>query len=102
MVKEEKNEEKSFVNFIHIFALPWCCILPITVAFFGLAGGALGAFLSKITPYFLIISIVLISYANYNVWVGDFKTIKHRIYVSLITIVTIILWIWSFSRMGWI
>ena len=100
MVKE--NKKKGWKNYFHIFALPWCCILPIAVAFFGLAGGALGSFLSKFTPYLLIISILLITYANYNVWVGSFKTTKHRIYVSLITIFAIILWIWSFSRMGWI
>ena len=96
MVKEKLE------NFIHIFAVPWCCILPLALALFGLAGGTVGIFLSKFTPLFLIISIVLIGYANYNVWFGKFKTLKHRIYVSLITIIAIVLWIWSFSRMGWI
>ena len=96
MVKEKLR------NFIHIFAVPWCCILPLALAFFGLAGGTIGIFLSKFTPLFLTISIILIGYANYNVWFGRFKTLKHRIYVSLITIVAIVLWIWSFSRMGWI
>ena len=94
MVKEKIK------NFIHIFAVPWCCILPLALALFGLAGGTVGIFLSKFTPLFLIISIVLIGYANYNVWFGKFKTLKHRIYVSLITIVAIALWIWSFLRMG--
>ena len=94
MVKEKLE------NFIHIFAVPWCCILPLALALFGLAGGTVGIFLSKFTPLFLIISIVLIGYANYNVWFGKFKTLKHRIYVSLITIVAIALWIWSFLRMG--
>ena len=94
MVKEKLE------NFIHIFAVPWCCILPLALALFGLAGGTVGIFLSKFTPLFLIISIVLIGYANYNVWFGKFKTLKHRIYVSLITIVAIVLWIWAFLRMG--
>jgi len=100
MVKEIKK--KSFRNFIHIFALPWCCIFPIAVAFFGLAGGAIGVFLSRFTPFFLAISIILISYANYNVWFGRFRSIQHRIYVSVITLISIILWLWSFYRMGWI
>jgi len=96
MVKEKLK------NFIHIFAVPWCCILPLALVFFGLASGTAGIFLSKLTPLFLTISIILIGYANYNVWFGKFKTLKHRIYVSLITIVAIVLWIWSFLRMGWI
>ena len=95
MVKEKLR------NFIHIFAVPWCCILPISAAFFGLAGGALGIFLSKLTPYFLILSVLLIGYANYNVWLGNYKTVKHRIYVSVITLISIVLWIWSiFFVMG--
>jgi len=102
MVKEEKNENKSFVNFIYIFAVPWCCILPIAVAFFGLVGGTLGIFLSKLTPLFLALSVLLIGYANYNVWLGRYKTINHRIYVSVITLISITLWLWSFYRMGWI
>ena len=103
MVKEEKNKKKSFVNFIHIFALPWCCIFPIAVAFFGLAGGTLGTFLSRFTPFFLIISITLISYANYNVWFGKFRSVQHRIWVVLITILTILAWLWSITFvMKWI
>ena len=99
MVK--KGKKKSFVNYIHIFAVPWCCILPIAVAFFGLAGGALGIFLSKLTPYFFILSVLLIGYANYNVWIGNYKTVKHRVYISVITLISIALWIWSiFFVMG--
>ncbi|MCH8945955.1 MAG: hypothetical protein IIA85_03465 [Nanoarchaeota archaeon] len=100
MVKEDKK--KSLVNYIHIFAVPWCCILPIAIAVFGLAGGGLGIFLSRFTPLFLALSILLIGYANYNVWLGRYRTTNHRIYVSLITLISIALWLWSFSRMGWI
>lgn len=100
MKKEDKK--KIWKNYFSVLALPWCCILPILVALFGLTSGTLGIYLSNLTPYFLIISILLITYSNYNVWFGKFKTINHRIYVSLITIISILLWIWSFSRMGWI
>ena len=96
------NKKKSFVNYVQIFAVPWCCILPIAVAVFGLAGGGLGIFLSRFTPLFLALSVLLIGFANYNVWFGSYKTVNHRIYVSLITLISIALWIWSFSRMGWI
>jgi len=89
MVKEKLR------NFIHIFAVPWCCILPLALAVFGLAGGTLGVFLSKFTPFFLIISIALISYANYNVWFGKFTSIQHRVWVSLITILAVLAWLWS-------
>jgi len=96
MVKEKLR------NFIHIFALPWCCIFPIAAAFFGLAGGALGVFLMKLNPLFFILSVLLIGFANYSVWFGGYKTTKHRIYVSLITLISIALWTWSiFIRMGW-
>lgn len=98
----KKQIKKSYVNYFHIFAVPWCCILPVAVAFFGFAGGALGAFLMKLTPYLLGISILLIGFANYNVWLGKFRTINHRVYVSLITLLSIGLWIWSFFRMDWI
>jgi len=93
---------KGLKNYFSIIAVPWCCILPIGVALFGLAGGALGTFLSKLTPYFLVISITLIGYSNYNVWFGDFKTLKHGIYVTIITLIAIILWTWSIVyRMRW-
>jgi len=97
-----KNKEKSFKNYLNYFAIPWCCIFPIAAAFFGLAGGALGIFLSKLTPLFFILSVLLIGYANYNVWLGNYRTVNHRIHVSIITLISIVLWIWSiFFRMGW-
>lgn len=89
MVKEKLR------NFIHIFAVPWCCILPIALAVFGLAGGTVGIFLLKFTPFFLIISIALIGYANYNVWFGGFTSIQHRVWVVLITILAVLAWLWS-------
>ena len=98
MVKEIKNRGR----FVHLFALPWCCILPIAVAVFGFAGGTLGIFLSKFTPYFLTISIALIGYSNYNVWFGKFRSFQHRFWVVIITIISILAWLWSFNRMGWI
>ena len=97
-----KNKKKTFSDYMQLFAVPWCCIFPIAAAFFGLAGGGLGIFLSRFTPLFLALSILLIGFANYNVWLGNYKTINHRIYVSVITLISVALWIWSFSRMGWI
>jgi len=85
----------KFKNYFHVFALPWCCVLPIGVAFFGLAGGALGAFLSQLTPVFLVLSIILIGYANYNVWVLKHGPIQTRVWVILITVFSILLWLWS-------
>ena len=102
MVKINQSKKKSFVNYMHIFAVPWCCILPIAVALFGLTSGALGLFLSKLTPLFFILSVLLIGFANYNVWIGRYRTINHRIYVFIITLISAALWIWSiFFRMGW-
>ena len=94
---------KTFGEFIHVFAVPWCCILPIALAIFGLAGGTVGIFLSRFTPFFLIISIILIGYANYNVWFGGFRSIQHRVWVVLITILAVLAWLWSLIFvMGWI
>ena len=102
MVKENQSKKKSFVNYMQIFAVPWCCILPIAAALFGLTSGTLGLFLSKLTPLFFILSVLLIGFANYNVWFGNYKTRNHRVYVSIITLTSIALWIWSiFFRMGW-
>ena len=97
-----KNKKKTFSDYMQFLAVPWCCIFPIAAAFFGLAGGAFGIFLSKLTPLFFILSVLLIGYANYNVWFGSYRTVNHRIHVSIITLISIALWIWSiFFRMGW-
>jgi len=91
---EKRQHKTGFKKYLHIFALPWCCVIPIGLAFLGFTGGALGTFLSKFTPYFLVLSILLISYANYTVWfVHGAK--RSRIWVIVITIFAILAWLWS-------
>jgi hypothetical protein len=85
----------SIKNYLNIFALPWCCILPISVAAFGLAGGALGAFLSQFTSIFLVLSVILIGYSNYKVWIIKQGLFQTKVWVVAITIFAVATWLWS-------
>ena len=88
---------------IPLIALPWCCVLPVIISFFGLGSAAIGSFFMKFFPLFIIISIVMISYANYNVYFGSHKVAKRgKIGVGITTFIAILLWVWSFNRMGFI
>ena len=95
MVKDVNKKKGKFAPFMNAFALPWCCILPIAVAAFGLAGGTIGVFLAPLTPYLLIISMGLIGYSNYNVWFGRFRSTRHKVWVTLITTFSVVAWLWS-------
>ena len=92
---KDMNKKGRFAPFMNMFALPWCCIFPIAVAALGLAGGTIGVLLSQFTQYFLVISIALIGYSNYNVWFGRFRSTRHKVWVSLITGFSIVAWLWS-------
>ena len=92
----KRSKKKGIKNYLHAFALPWCCILPIAAASLGAGSGALAALIAPFTPIFLAISIVLIGYANYNVWFGKFrKSERHKIWVFFITIFATLAWLWS-------
>jgi hypothetical protein len=82
-------------DYFHIFALPWCCMLPVSVAAFGLAGGALASFLSQFTPLFLAISVILIGYANFRVWILKHGPTQTKVWVIAITAFSILTWAWS-------
>ena len=88
---------------VPLFAVPWCCVLPVIISFFGLGSVAIGSFLMQLLPLFILISVVLMSYANYNVYFSSHKIAKHgKIWVGINTIIAILLWVWSFNRMGFI
>jgi hypothetical protein len=87
--------KEDLKSYLHVFALPWCCVLPVTLSLFGLAGGALGAFLLQLTPTFLTLSVVLIGYSNYRVWILKHGPSQTRVWVALITLFAILTWLWS-------
>jgi len=95
MKTQKQNTKTNLNSYLHIFALPWCCVIPVTFALFGLAGGALGTFLSQFTPIFLVLSIILIGYSNYSVWVLKQGPIQTKVWVIAITIFAIFTWTWS-------
>ena len=95
MAKRLKGKEKV-KYYLHAFALPWCCILPIAAALLGVGGGALAAIIAPFTPFFLTISVIFIGYANYNVWFGKFrKSEVHKFWVVAITIFAILSWTYT-------
>ena len=84
-----------------LIALPWCCVVPIILSFLGLGSATMGRFLMKFLPLFIITSVTLIGYANYNVHFGSHKVAKSaKVWVGITTVISILLWIWSFNRMG--
>lgn len=98
-VKQLKNILQTYLGFL---ALPWCCVIPILFSLLGLSSIVSGAFLMRITPILLVISIGFLGYANYWVYSGKCKLRRNKIIVQISTIFAILLWALSFFRMGWL
>lgn len=82
--------------------MPWCCIIPVALSLLGVASPALARGLMNITIPLLLLSVFFIGYANYWVYSGKCRRRRNKILVLISTVISILLWLWSFSRMGWI
>lgn len=98
-VKDLKDILKTYLGFL---ALPWCCVIPVLFSLLGLSSIISGAVLMSITPILLVISIGFLGYANYWIYSGKCMIKRNKIIVQISTIVAILLWTWSFFRMGWL
>lgn len=85
---------------IPIFALPWCCVVPIAVSFLGVGSATVANALRQFTPLFIALSVGLIGWSNYSVWLGGHRTKRAKIWVGTTTTIALLLWVWSFNRMG--
>lgn len=75
-------------------ALPWCCILPATLALLGLAGaGAAQVVAGGLMPYLLGLSALLLGRAHYLIHVRKQGAQWARWIVWLSTALVIGLWV---------
>lgn len=96
------GRKDDVISALPLVGLPWCCVIPIALSGIGVISPGLNKFLMDLTPVFLPISIALLGGANWWVWSGRCKLRRNRIIVTASTILAVFLWIWTFTRMGWI
>ncbi len=94
---EKSGKKRSFYSF---FALPWCCIVPISISWLGAGSAFLATLLRPITPFLLAASIILIGYSHYRTWTKSHRSKKQIVWLSISTIIAITLWSWSIFVMG--
>lgn len=80
-----------------VLALPWCCVLPATLAFSGVGAGLLGNIRGLLGWGSLALSIALIARANWLVWVRKQGAAVARRGTVVFSTVSVALWVFRFA-----
>ncbi|MCS4538725.1 MAG: hypothetical protein HYY67_07710 [Thaumarchaeota archaeon] len=78
-----------------MMTLPWCCILPVAISWFGVGSAFLATFLRPLTVPLLGASAILLGYSHYKVWVQGHRSSSQIFWLTISTILSLSLWSWS-------
>lgn len=78
-------------------SIPWCCVVPATLAAGGVVSSVAASWLARGTPFLLVLAIVSFSRAHYLIWFCGHGSPRARVLTILLTVLAAVAWAVRFS-----